>query len=386
MALTTKNFTTLVQEWAAIFQTQISVTFPAISANFTKGSILRSFAEAQSSVGLWLQGLILQLLTVTRLSTSQGEDVDTFVNDFDMTRLPGTASTGPVTFSRNVPTYPAVIPVGATVQTFDGSQTFSVYADPTNAAYSATANNGAPGYIVPAQVFSLNVPVQNTAVGAAGNVQAGSISLLQTGISGIDSVTNAGAFTNGFNQESDAAVKSRFVLYINSLSKGTEGAIGYAIQSVQQGLQYQILEMPPPAPGLPPAVSVWVDDGSGAIPAATLAAASSAVNAVRAAGVSVGVYPATALIANINMTIISASGFQHPTVIAEVTAAIASYINGLGLQQTPQLSTLYYAAVSAVAMGVPGVLGVSAYTLNNVVADLIPANGQTIKAGVISIA
>ena len=388
MALTTKNFSTLVQEWAAVFQTSISMTFPAITANFTKGAILRALAEAQASVSLWLQGLVLNLLTVTRLATSQGTDVDTFVNDFDMFRLPGTASSGSVTFARNIPSYPGIILVGGNVQTFDGSQTFSVYADPTNAYYTTNADGlGDPGYIVPPQVSSINVPVQNTVVGAAGNIQPGAISLLQTSMSGIDTVTNAAAFTNGFNVESDTAVKNRFVLYINSLSKGTEGAIGYAIESVQQGLQYQILENPPPAPGMPPAVSVWVDDGSGAIPAATVAAASAAVNSVRAAGVSVGVFPATALLANVNMTIVTATGFLHPTVVAQVTAAIASYINGLGLGMTPALGTLYYAAVSAAAMGVPGVLGVEAgYTLNSVTTDLVPAQGQTIKAGVIAIA
>jgi len=386
MALSTKNFTSLVQEWAAVAQTAVSVTFPAISLNFTKGSVLRAFAEAQSSVSLWLQGLTLQLLTATRLATSQNEDVDSFVNDFDMERLPGTTATGIVTFSRFVPTYQTFVPIGALVQTLDASQTFAVYADTNNVQYSPNAGGaGVPGYIVPAAVTGIDVPVQNQIVGSAGNIQAGAIQLVQTGISGIDSVTNAAAFTNGFDEESDAAVRARFVLYINSLSKGTEGAIGYAITSVQQGLQYQIIENPPPAPGLPPAVTVYIDDGTGALPAAVLVECQTAVNAYRAAGVSVGVFAATPLTASVTMTITTAANFQHPTVLAQVTAAIATYINGLGLGATPALGTLYYAAVSAVAMGVPGVIGVSAYTLNGATSDLVPNAGQTIKPGVIAL-
>jgi len=394
-SLTTKNFTSLVQEWAAVCQTAVSVVYPAISLNFTKGSILRALAESQASVSLWLQGLTLNLLTVTRLATSQGSDVDSFVNDFNMTRLPGSVSTGIVTFSRIIPTNPAVIPVGALVQTSDGSQQFQVYADPTNTAYSANAGGpGVPGYRLPAQVTSLNVPVENTIPGSVGNVQPNSITLIQTGMSGIDSVTNEAAFTNGFDVESDAAVRTRFILYINSLAKGTEGAIGYAITSVQQGLQYQIIEnappalaYPPPASypnpmayGYPPSVLVYVDDGSGALPPTTLAAAAAAVNAYRAAGVSVGVFAATTLVGYVTMTIQTATGFLHPTVVAQVTAAIAAYINGIGLG-----NTLPYSGVSAVAMGIPGVTSVSAYTLNNGTVDVVPGPGQTIKAGVLAI-
>lgn len=386
MALSTKNFTSLVQEWAAVCQTAVSVSYPAISLNFTKGSILRAIAESQASVSLWLQGLTLQLLTVTRLATSQNEDVDSFVNDFNMSRLPGTASTGIVTFSRLVPTNAASVPIGALVQTTDGSQTFAVYVDTTNPAYSTNADGfGNPGYIVAAQVDSVNVPVQNQVVGALGNVQPGSITLIQTGMSGIDSVTNNAAFTNGFDQESDAAVKKRFVLYINSLAKGTEGALGYAILSVQQGLQYQLIENPPPAPGKPPAVTIYVDDGTGAIPPAVLAQCQTAVNAYRAAGVSVGVFPATILLANTTMTIVTAAGFQHPTVLAQVTAAISTYINGLGLGVSPDAGTLGYFDVSAVAKGVPGVTRIENYTLNGQTSDLVPLPGQTIKSGAIAL-
>src|SRR5258706_8259156 len=159
--LTTKNFTTLVQEWAAVCQSSVAAVFPTQVLSFTKGAVFRALAEAQASVSLWLQGLILQLLTVTRLATSSGLDVDSFVNDYGLTRLPANAATGLVTFARATPTNPAVIPIGATVQSADGTQTFTVYADPTNSAYSVNAGGvGIAGYTIPAAVASLIVPVQ----------------------------------------------------------------------------------------------------------------------------------------------------------------------------------------------------------------------------------
>ncbi len=86
--LTTKNFTTLVAQWAAVCQSSVAAVFPTQVLSFTKGAVFRALAEAQASVSLWLQGLILQLLTVTRLATSSGADVDSFLLDFAFTRLP----------------------------------------------------------------------------------------------------------------------------------------------------------------------------------------------------------------------------------------------------------------------------------------------------------
>jgi hypothetical protein len=397
--LTTKNFSTLVQEWAAVCQSSVAAVFPTQVLSFTKGAVFRALAEAQASVSLWLQALILQLLTVTRLQTSKGIDVDTFCADMMppapggavmpdgriSPRLPANAATGLVTFARATPTNPAVIPVGAIVQSIDGTQTFTVYADPTNSAYSVNAGGaGIAGYTIPAAVASLIVPVQAVNAGTFGNVQAGAITIIQTGMSGIDTVTNVAAFINGFNAESDVALMARFKLFINSLGKGTEGAIGFAVVSVQQGMQYQIITNPPPAPGAPPAVTLYVDDGSGAIPAATLLAATTAAVAMRAAGISLGVFAATKLFANVVMTITTAPGYLHTTLVAQVVAAVTSYINGLGLGATPTLGQLSYLRLSQVAFDAsPGVIDVTAYTLNGVAADLVPAAGQTIKSGTI---
>jgi phage-related baseplate assembly protein len=373
--LTTKNFTTLVQEWAAVCQSSVAAVFPTQVLSFTKGSVFRALAEAQASVSLWLQGLILQLLTVTRLATSTGRDVDSFVNDFGLIRLPGNAASGFATFSRATPTNAATIPVGALVQSADGTQTFTVFADPTNTAYSAALN----GFVILANQSSLAVQVQNNNVGVFGNVQAGALSILQTGISGVDSVTNGTAFTNGFNPETDAALKARFGLFIASLSKGTVGAIQFAVMSIQQGMQTWTITNPPPAPAMPPAVTMYVDDGSGAIPAATLAAAQAAANSYRAAGVSLGIFAATTLLANVNMTLKTSPGYNHAVLVAQASAAISTFISNVGLG-----NSLSYVLL-VLQINIPGIIDVTGYSINGVTSDLIPQPGQTIKPGTILI-
>ncbi|SHG92230.1 Uncharacterized phage protein gp47/JayE [Bradyrhizobium erythrophlei] len=376
--LPTQSFATIVANVAAGIQGRAAKLL-----NFSTGSTLRAIAEGFAGLFLWFQALVIQLLSAIRLSTSSGNDVDTWCADFmpvvpgtNSPRLPAQASTGVVTFSRftAAPTS-RFIAVGATLQTDDGSENFVVTANTTYATYSAALN----GYTLAANVGSITVPVQCATPGSGGNVAAGTITVITTPITGIDTVTNGAAFINGFDSESDAALKARFVLYIASLRAGTEGAIGYAIVSIRQGMQYQIWE---PGTGGYTQLTVFVDDGSGAIPTATLTAAQVAAFGVKAAGPPMAVLAATEISANLTMTITTAPGYDHPTAVAQVYAAITNYINGIGLGTTPAAGTLSYGKLYQIAFNAsPGVTDVTGYTLNGVLADLVPGAGQTIKSG-----
>lgn len=402
--LFTKNFALLVQEWAVNVQASVAEK-SSVVLDFTKGSIFRALAEAQASVALWLQGLILKLLTVTRLSTSKGIDVDTWLADYmpgaaggvllpsgaTSPRLPGNAATGDVTFARAIPTYPAIVKLGDLVASSDGTQDYEVIADPLHSAYSANAGGvGVAGYTIPAAVSSLAIPVRfifpddyapGTYTGPVGNVQIGGITILKTGISGVDTVTNTAAFTNGYLAESDADAKKRFPLYIASLAKGTEGAIGYAVVSVQQGLLWQLWE---PGIGGFTQLTVYVDDGTGAIPADTLEAVRASIYATKAAGVPIAIFGATPLAADVSMVITTADGYYHPTVVAEVVAAIGLYIGSLGLGKTPADGMLSYMKLAQIAFDAsPGVVDVLSYSLNGSTADVTPAAGQVIVPGTI---
>lgn len=373
--LNSKRFSTLVGDFAAAVQGSSRQL-----VDFTIGSILRAVAEASSGVALWLQGLAFQILTTTRLATSVGSDADSFVNDFGLTRIPAVAATGIVTFSRvsSVGALQAVIPVGAKVNTTDGSQPFLVYADTTNSSYSATAVAGG-GYLIAAGVTSVNVPVQAVNAGVQGNVTAGSISLIQTGISGIDTVTNGSPFINGLDAESDASLRTRFVLYIQALARSTKGAIGYAITSLQSGLQYTITENQQYAGATDNGyMTIVVDDGSGAPSAALITAATNAVDAYRAATTRFGVFAPVVVNVTVSCTITTAAGYNHSTLVAQVAAAISSYINGLGLGNTLRWSRLEQVAYDVS----PGITNVASLLVNSATSDVTASALQTIKCPV----
>ncbi|HQU12240.1 MAG TPA: baseplate J/gp47 family protein, partial [Acidiphilium sp.] len=127
MQLSLQSFTAMVEQMAAALQGAASQAL-----DLTVGSVLRALIEANASLGLWLQWMIVQVLLTTRLSTSTGADCDSFGADFGFARLPAVAGAGSVTFARFAPVLSAFVPVGATVMTADGSQSFAVTADPAN--------------------------------------------------------------------------------------------------------------------------------------------------------------------------------------------------------------------------------------------------------------
>ena len=371
--LPTRSLTAIVQSFAANVQGRA-----ANLIDFSVGSTLRAIAEATAAVSLWLQGIALQILALTRASTSTESDLDSFFADFGLVRLGATLASGQVTFARLTasPTV-IVIPIGSQVRTQDNSQIFNVTADPTNGNYSGSAG----GYVLASTVATINVPVTAAYGGTGGNVTVGTINQILSTIPGIDTVTNAMAFTNGTNSESDAAFRVRFVLFINSLSKATKGAIGYAIVSLQLGLLYTITETTNFGGSGSPGFSVVVDDGSGNPPASIVTAATIAVDAVRAAGVRYQVQGASTVGAAVILHITAKTGYDLPTVQAQVTAALATYINGLGLGNTLYWSKLYQVAYDAS----PGVGTVSSLTLNGTTTDLTATASQTIKSSSITL-
>ncbi len=334
----------------------------------SSGSVAYALFQGFASVCLWLQWLIAQVLSMTRLATSQGADVDSFVGDFGLARLPATYATGSVTFSRYAAYGPALVPAGAQVKTADGTQPFVVTVDSTNAAW----NQALGGYLVASGVGSVTVPVQAVNAGSQGNVQANTITLIASAISGIDTVSNAPAFTNALNAETDAALKARFAAYIQALSKSTLAAIRYAIESVEQGLSYVIQENTPGTAQ----VAVTVDDGSGTPGAALLANVATAIAAVRAAGIEVSVQGPAVTETTIALTLNVTAGTAKPAAIGLIAPALLAYVDGLPVGTPLALSNVIaqaYAAAPGMVASIEGLL------LNGGAADINPGATGVVK-------
>lgn len=369
--LTLKSISTLVSNQAAAVQASASALI-----DFSVGSVLLAVAEANAAVAVWLQGQILTVLQVSRLVTSFGGDVDSFVNDLGLYRLGLSGSAGSVTFSRYTNTQSAFIPVGAQVQSADGTQVFNVITDLTNPNYSSALN----GFLIPAGVTAISCLVASANAGTATNVVAGAVNRLTTTISGVDYVNNAAAMSGGSNAESDSALKIRFVMYLWSLQASTANAIGFAITSLQVGVQYTLTANQTYG-GVTQAGFFYavVDDGSGYPSAQLLSNAYNAILPVAGFTITFAVFPPTVVTLPVSGTILVAQGYVAASVKAAVAEAWTASIANGGLG-----AGVGYIALGAVATTIAGCTGVDSFLLNGATADL-PANPQvTYKPGTVS--
>lgn len=388
MALNTQSFTRIVQQQVAAIQSAVTVIGGVLS--FVIGSLELARVEAVAAVAMWLQSLIMQLLSVTRLSTSSGNDIDTFIADFGCPpREAAVSATGQVVFSRFTPTNAATILAGtltvgstgvsgyaggAMVQTADGTQQFQVIPDATQTYWNSAQN----AYVIPAGVTSAQVTVQASNAGTQGNVAAGTITTISTAIVGVDTVTNSNPFTNGLNQETDAEVEARFQLYVQGLRAAIASAVESAIAGVQQGIQYEIVENQTLG-GTTQLGFFYVIISP--YTTALYNAVYAAINAIRGLTITFAVYPATNLTANIAVSVTAAPGYTLSNVEAAVTTAIQNFIATIPLGGTLSWSQLY-----SVIWGVAGVAApVTGLTINGGTSDLVATAQQVIVAGTISV-
>jgi uncharacterized phage protein gp47/JayE len=373
MQLSLRTFTTLMQNMAAAVEASATQL-----VDLTVGSVLRAVLEANASIALWMQWLILLVLRTTRAATSNGADLDSWMADFSLTRLPAVAATGTVTFSRFTPTSMALIPAGALVRTADGTQTFEVSTDTLLAAWAPASN----GYFIAAGLATLDVPVTAQTPGVLGNVQAGTISLLASALPGIDSVTNGNPLQNGLDAEADSAFRNRFSNFITSRSRATVLAVGYAVSSIQQGLNYAIQEnQDPTGQPLMGSFVVTVDDGSGTPSTSLLATVQTAVDAVRPVGSIFSIQPPAVTIVYVSLTIDVAVGTTKAQIVPLVGAAISSYINSLPIGASLPLTRIAQIAYSASST----VINVSQLLANGNAVDITPTVSGVLKAGVTAV-
>ena len=373
MQLSLRTFSQLLQDMGAVVQGSATRLI-----DLSVGSVLRSILEANASVALWIQWLLVLVLQATRASTSTGNDLDTWMSDFTLTRLPASSATAIVTFSRLSPAIAATIPAGALIKTNDGSATFSVAVDTTNAAWSETAG----GYQLPAGTSSVPVPVSCQTAGSVGNVQANTITLMATPLVGVDSVTNALPAVGGADAETDAAFRLRFQNFIGSRSRATLASVEFAITSVQAGVSYLIQENSDAGGNYRPGwFLVIVDDGSGYPSSELLASITQSIETMRPIGSGFYVQAPTVVTADIAVNLTVQSGTLLNQTTGPVSTAITAYINALpvgAFLSVTRLIQICYAASSAIS-------NISSITINGQATDLTPPTHSVIKAGSVAV-
>ncbi|WP_337022560.1 MULTISPECIES: baseplate J/gp47 family protein [unclassified Pantoea] len=368
-----KSFTQLVSDQLTAIHARSSKL-----VDFSIGSILRSLAESNAGVAMWIQHLIVKLLVTTRAATCSGEDLDSWMADFGFFRHGATLAEGQVAFSRFTATTQAVINVGAEVKTQDGSQVYAVVPERGNTAFSAELN----GYVIASGVSSILVPVKAIRAGAAGNVLAGMVTVISGSIPFVDTVINTSPMAAGQDEESDQAFRARFIQWIASLARGTRAAIEYAISTVPGCVSWTLTENQTPEgltkPGYFYAV---IDDGSDPSSNALIEKVHASIDAVRGFTITFGVLHPEVLKANISLRVETEAYANAGEIKSKVKLALHDYINRLQLGHI-----LAYTQLVRVAYGAsPLVVNVSELRLNNGIADMPATSRQVIRSGDITV-
>jgi hypothetical protein len=373
MPLPTRTFDQFVSDQQASLQ----VAQPLFT--FSPGSVVQALSEANAGLGLFFQYLTYKVLESTRLASCEGADCDSFGADFLFARYPAVSSTGQVVFQRFTAPNQLLIPLGTVVRTIDNVVSFTVIADQFNAAYDA----GLQGYVMNPGVMTCSVLVQAVTPGSIGNVEALTITKCASSLA-IGAVSNPAPFLNGVDQESDAAYKNRFQLYINTRSASTRLAIENAIISTDPIVTYTInenvtIDSTGKSTPLPGNVAIFVDDGTGFPPqilfTGTLATPGlwGNIENVRPAAISFTVEPANPISVSIEMSTTWNSGYNRNNYVGAISTAVINYINLIPVGQNLYLTRLYQVVYDSV----PGALkDVYDLLVNGEAADLIvPING-----------
>lgn len=387
MALPAKTFQQFVNDMVAAWAAQLG-----FQPTLQKGDALFALMETTAAQLVFLQSQVALVNAVARASTSGSDlnngttdaDLDSFFEgQFGFARQRGAAAVGAVTFSKFTASASQVlIPPGIVVQTVGGAVQYQTIADTAQPTWDPTLG----AYVLVPGQTSLVATVQALAVGTAYNVAANQLSQIATPLAGIDTVNNLAAITTGTDAESNPAYRARFVLYINSLSKATYGAIVNAIEGVGFGLKlpdtFSLAENVnlalAPMPG---EFVATVDNGAGNPPASLVNSVQAALEDVRGFTIEAHARAVTKVTPTISLSVRVAAGFVPTSVESAVAFAVAAVVNTTPVGGVDGV-LLYVSEIEQAALAVAGVVAVRPGTLiNGVNTDLAGTVFQAARCG-----
>ena len=374
-----KHFTQIVASmvnWVASVQNKIT--------DFNIGSVARTMLE---SVAMELEEFYYRMV-----DSLEREIPNSAYESFGFAIQAATKATGVVTFGRSTAAdQDYVIPSNTMVSTTDGLTVQTIAA--------VTLTTG---------LTTVQAGVIAVQAGAAGNVSANSLVVLNGAILGIETVTNALPLTGGTDQETEESRADRFRTFIEALPRTTVGGlIGGALTAQVVDAQGNVTERVRLAKTVEPyltgegprsVVDLYIDNGSGTASSSLLAACQIVVDGsapgvtpvvvgYRAAGITVNVKAVTAAPINITANITLQTGETSSVVQQRVLSAIGTYLDGLGIRgnavnEDAGLYTLDWERLLTVIFTTSGVKTATVVTPT---IDQVPAIGGRLVAGVVTV-
>lgn len=311
--------------------------------NFNVGSRIRALAEAMAIVSGqthydFRQGLI-EAIPVS------------LYDSLGFTRNSGLQSSGQIKIGlTEAPLVNTSVPIGITINV-NGNEYITTTA----------------GTILAGQNESGNITLQAVASGVVFDLSIGDVDTRDgrgffSGNNDFDYAYNVSAISGGTDQESDDDRRSRFITYVNGLTKTTNFGIQAGLLDVPTVRSVYIRELFP-SPGW---ITIYVDDGSGTIPPALLTEVTKVVYGVpgdtanfpgyKASGIRVSVEAPVLREFEVEMKIyIDIGTLVTPAeIVAVAETAISTYLDSLRLGEDVFITEL----ITAVQNSHPDILDV----------------------------
>lgn len=225
---------------------------------------------------------------------------------------------GSVTFSRTITTSSIIIPLGTQVATAGG-----VMFETTEAVSMGIGT------------ASVAAAVRAMDAGTDGNVAAGTVNTIVSGISGVDAVINYSPVGGGVNEETDAEYVARFRAYLLGLSRsGVWGIISGALSN-EALRSAAVTEHFPPKDGLYN-LTLYLDDGFGTVSSTIIDEVQAVIDGdgtaenpgYRAAGINIDYMAPSVVSIDVEGTVYFSYAVGDAEAKSLIDAAVLAFLNG----------------------------------------------------------
>lgn len=332
----------------------------SLATDFTDGSQIQTMIQVASRALYSPWYMLEQLVELFFVMTTDGPFLDLRVEERGVTRKPGVASAGNITFTRTTASpVGTLVPSGTVFSTLDGLVEVTTTADDNLAVGWETGQ----------------ASVNGTAVGVLGNLAAGTaLQVAGPSVTGLQTIAvGPGALTGGVDAETDDQMRARYLQVVqNPVDGGT--AADYKIWA-DEVTGITNVSVFPLARGNG-TVDIVVSNG-GIPDAATVTSVQNVINTNRPVGADAQAKAPTAHPVDVTITVTPATGYLFATVQTSVTQAIQNY-----LSTVPIGGTVRIAAIQDVAYRTTGVLDC---TLTAPAANVVLGTEELATAGIITV-
>lgn len=189
-------------------------------------------------------------------------------------------------------------------------------------------------YRVPKGSLAAEVMVYCTSPGSYGNVPANTINVMHSPVVNVREVTNPQAIQTGKDEEPLDELRSRFRLYIESLSKATIPALEYGVREVPEVSGVYIDERT----GM---VTIYAHDNNGNLPEELKRKIEENIHHYRPAGIPVRVEPVKRVSVDIDITVtLTNKAFVTNRFRTTIKDTVEHYLNSMGTSEHLVISDL----------------------------------------------